>query len=266
MATVPAVPLRVPTPPHPEASSPPTGSASQPDPKLPHAPPGVRLPRYCRHAGGQAFVYIRGQQVYLGRHSSPESKIAYHKIIAQWIDSRGQAPPRPGSGVTLAELAVSYLAFLEPRTSESTLVSAKMMIRAVIDTYPALDANELRPVHIRHLHRVLIAKDNCRATIVDRMTRLRMMLRWGIGEDLLLPDVLARVKAVPPPTQRDGARITGPGSGSGSGSASSCTRSGSARSPPRCGVGPGTALVGTPCSSSMRKGAPPPHAPRRSGG
>jgi hypothetical protein len=46
------------------------------------------LPSYRLHKPtGQAVVTLNGKDFYLGKHNMPESKQAYHQLIAEWIAS-----------------------------------------------------------------------------------------------------------------------------------------------------------------------------------
>jgi hypothetical protein len=68
-----------------------------------------RPPKYCKN-GKYAVVYFHGKQYYLGEHGSPESKIAYSRLIAAI-----QASPLPTillsekESLTVRELSAAFL-------------------------------------------------------------------------------------------------------------------------------------------------------------
>ena len=41
-----------------------------------------QLPRYRKHASGQAFVYLDGRNIYLGPYRSLRSRQEYDRVIA----------------------------------------------------------------------------------------------------------------------------------------------------------------------------------------
>ena len=53
-----------------------------------------RSPKYCK-LNGQAVVYRGGKPVYLGRYGSPESKVAYHRFLAELLEARESPVPVP---------------------------------------------------------------------------------------------------------------------------------------------------------------------------
>ncbi len=47
-----------------------------------------KIPSYRLHkASGQAVVWINGRDLYLGKHGSRESREAYDRLIAQWLEA-----------------------------------------------------------------------------------------------------------------------------------------------------------------------------------
>ena len=60
---------------------------------------------------GQAVVYVNGRPKYLGRHGSPESKIAYSRLVAELQANPSPAffPQKKESYVTVRGLAVAFL-------------------------------------------------------------------------------------------------------------------------------------------------------------
>ncbi len=46
-----------------------------------------RIPKYRRHATGQAFVQVKGERFYLGKYGTEESKEEYRRFIAELTTS-----------------------------------------------------------------------------------------------------------------------------------------------------------------------------------
>ena len=69
-------------------------------------------PSYRLHKpSGQAVVTLNGRDTYLGRHDTPESRMEYDRVIAEWL-SNGRLPPGT-TDLTINELIVRYLEFVE---------------------------------------------------------------------------------------------------------------------------------------------------------
>ncbi len=172
-------------------------------------PPRMKgIPAYRPHGSGQARVTFNGKDEYLGEYGSPESVERYWQLIREW-EARGRQPVvPPGGSITVVELLDRYLTYLEARASDSMLEGAKQVIRLLRDQCGFASVEDIRPATMRAIQKTLIERGNCLNTIKDRMTRIRAILRWGVAEELVSPDVLARCKAVTPPTEHEGVRIT----------------------------------------------------------
>ena len=69
-----------------------------------------KVPTYCCHkASRQAVVHLDGQDIYLGRFGTPESRERYNRIVAEWLANGRRLSTRSRSGPTVVELCASYL-------------------------------------------------------------------------------------------------------------------------------------------------------------
>jgi hypothetical protein len=69
-----------------------------------------QIPKYRKHASGQAVVHLGGRDIYLGVHGTKASKREYDRLIAEWIaGGRQLATARPAADLTLNELCLTYL-------------------------------------------------------------------------------------------------------------------------------------------------------------
>jgi hypothetical protein len=80
-------------------------------PKLKNRPPSYRLHR----CSGQATVTLNGRDHYLGVYESPESRVAYQRLVGEWLGKK--TPPLPSDpdrvrdDLRISELLVAYLEF-----------------------------------------------------------------------------------------------------------------------------------------------------------
>ena len=63
----------------------------------------ARVPSLRRHATGQGFVELNGRYIYLGAFDKPETKQAYHRLIAEWLANGRRLPVDPHE-ITVTEL------------------------------------------------------------------------------------------------------------------------------------------------------------------
>lgn len=78
----------------------------------------MRIPSYRHHKGsGQAFVQVKGERFYLGKHGSDESREKYRRFVAELTASpisAAMTPIDPGvKGLRVVELCAAYWKFAE---------------------------------------------------------------------------------------------------------------------------------------------------------
>src|SRR5262249_47990773 len=103
-----------------------------------------RTPTYRRHKpSGQAVVTLNGQDRYLGRWNTTESRNEYDRLIAEWLTPRRQPPTRgtPGDGLSVNELILAYYHFVEgyyrrpDDTPTSEIYNVKLALRPLRKLY-----------------------------------------------------------------------------------------------------------------------------------
>ena len=77
--------------------------------------PKRHMPKYRHYKPKNlGVVRLEGKDHYLGRHDSPESWEAYHRLIAEWLSGNGHAsadPDQPKYHLTINELILAYWRF-----------------------------------------------------------------------------------------------------------------------------------------------------------
>src|SRR5262245_30612109 len=72
----------------------------------------ARTPSYRLHkSSGQAVVTLNGKDHYLGRFTSPESRDAYDRLLAEWLANRRlpcQSSSSPTDLISINELLLAY--------------------------------------------------------------------------------------------------------------------------------------------------------------
>jgi integrase len=156
------------------------------------------IPSYTRHkASGQAVVRLSGVDHYLGRFNSPESRVEYNRVIAEWL-ARGRRPADPsgdGSDTRMKELIAGYHSYLvgtQPEIDDKI----RLALKAVRELYGETPAAKFGPVAFKAIRLKMVESGLSITTIRDRMGVIRRMVAWGVENELLPADALQRIKAV----------------------------------------------------------------------
>lgn len=172
--------------------------------RRPSAVPSYRLHK----ASGRAVVTIRGRTHYLGPFGSEESRRKYAELLSN-AGAQNSADPwaRSGQasdpGCSLAELCLSYLHYAEQhyvkdgqQTDEVDCYRA--MFRVVTDLFGLSPVSNFGPNQLRTVREAMIERGWSRGYINRQINRLRHMIKWGVGRDMVAPEILHRLQAVEP--------------------------------------------------------------------
>jgi integrase len=164
--------------------------------------PSPKTPKYRLHKPtGQAVVTLNGHDHYLGDHNTEESRRAYDRLIAEWLLG-GRAPISQGHDITMAELLDAfwqhakkhYRSDGKPTTS---LDNFRSLIKVVLELYLDVPVSEFSPRSAMAVRERMITERNwCRRHVNQQMGRIKSILKWGVQQELVPPDVYGRVNAV----------------------------------------------------------------------
>src|SRR4051794_4330834 len=91
-------------------------------------PKPARIPSYRLHKpSSQAVVVLDGRSYYLGKWESPESRVEYRRVVAEWL-ARDRASPAPSGAAapTVDELILRYWQFAERHYSREGVPSREL--------------------------------------------------------------------------------------------------------------------------------------------
>ncbi len=162
-----------------------------------------RIPKYRKHASGQARVTLGGQDFLLGPFNSPESHEAYRRLIAEWAARPANLPASPVreplslNALILAywDHAAVYYNFANSRRGyEACLRTALRLVRQL---YGRSAAADFGPLALKAFRARMVDKGWSRTYINAQIDRVRRMFRWAAGEELLPVAVYESLRAVP---------------------------------------------------------------------
>ncbi|MBA2707235.1 MAG: recombinase XerD, partial [Gemmatimonadaceae bacterium] len=151
-------------------------------------------PKYRQHkASGQAIITVNGEDIYLGKHDTPQSRAEYDRIIGEWrANSRTVSKPlRKGStsaaaDITVAELLVAFWEYAQEhyqRKGQPTSEQANFrpIIRMLRLTYGDQPASEFGAIALRAMRQQMIDAGWSRKNINRNVGRIRQIFNWGLG-------------------------------------------------------------------------------------
>jgi len=169
------------------------------------------VPTYRLHKpSGQAVITVRNpdstrRDVYLGEFNSPESRAEYSRIVAELASAAAMptsASAAVPSALTVAELLHAFWKHAQQHyrrpdgTPTSEIDNYRMAIRATRELYGHTLVRDFGPLALKAIRGKLITSGLCRKVINVRVYRIRHIFKWGMGEQLVPPEVFTALTAV----------------------------------------------------------------------
>jgi len=166
--------------------------------------PKKNIPSYRLHKPtGQAICSLQGKMFYLGRYKSKESRARYNELIAEYLANDCKLPPtRSRNGITVEELALRFLEWAEEYYLDkdgkptANVDQCQRAIAPLVRHYGKNTVSEFGSLSLKFVRDGLIAEGLVRSTINARINVIRQAFRWGVENELVLPDVSHALDAV----------------------------------------------------------------------
>lgn len=161
-----------------------------------------RAPKLCIHKPtGQAFIFVGGHRVYLGRHDRPETTQKYHQVVAEMLASGGLPAPEPQM-LTVKELvsrfwvwAENYYINPDGALSAETL-KFQRAFKPLCELYADTPAVSFGPRALQAVRQKMIELGWCRTSINKHVQLIKTLFRWGTEQELLSGEVYHALQAV----------------------------------------------------------------------
>lgn len=158
-----------------------------------------------RNGDGRAFaVYpdTGGRRAYFGRYGTQEAENAYREWLSAVLltSVTGEPAGKRRPSVTLAELAVDYLAWSDVNHSRGEARNNRETIVRLLDPYCGdLPAIQFGPNALRGFQQHLATSGRfARNTVNSHVKRVRRFLRWCQSRELLPPGTVQELDLVEP--------------------------------------------------------------------
>jgi integrase len=144
------------------------------------------------------------KSVYLGKYNSPESKAEYaRRVQSVGADTSITAITGPSAtDITVAELLVGFLEhadrhYRHPDGKPTSSVWAfKLVAKPMKELFSHLPAREFGPNALKTLRARMVELGWCRKTVNAAVTSVRTIFKWGVSEELVPAELLARLASV----------------------------------------------------------------------
>lgn len=175
-----------------------------------------KLPAYRLHKpSGQARVRWQGQEIYLGKFESPDSRRRYAELLTKVVTgatlditaaARRSRTNTPTSdfGLSINELCVLFLKHADQhyrkngkRTSEYDLLT--LAIEPLKELFGMTPVEQFGPLALKAVRDAMVAKGWTRGTVNAEIGRIRRVFRFAVENELLKDaGVLQKLEAVAP--------------------------------------------------------------------
>ncbi len=156
-------------------------------------------------ATGQGYVVMDGCRTYLGRADKPDAKARYDRLVAEWLAAGRRAPIRDAdrNDLRVVELADRYKTHArdyhrEPDGTprEAEIRHLQSALAPLLELYETSRVSDFGPLKLKVIRERMVQRGWCRRRVNEMTRRLKRMFRWGVGEELVPPNVLYALDAV----------------------------------------------------------------------
>jgi integrase len=126
----------------------------------------------------------------------------YKKLIAEW-EANGRKLCPTADDITIVELIARFWEHAETyyRKPDGTptheIASFRCAFKVLAALYGREPASTFGPKRLKVVQHAMLEGDIARSTINARVQRVRRLFKWGVGEELVPPEVLHGLQAVP---------------------------------------------------------------------
>jgi hypothetical protein len=177
-----------------------------------------RIPSYRLHkATGKAVVTLNGRDIYLGSFGTAQSR-EYNRIIAEWLANHrqlrplcagvskgrgagGANAPHTTDGLLIVQLVAQYFPHVTAYyrkngkpTSEVNIV--RNALQPLLDLYGHTLAGDFGPMALKALRTSMSSRGWCRKYVNDQVSRVKMLFRWAVENELIPASVHYGLSAV----------------------------------------------------------------------
>ncbi len=165
----------------------------------------MRIPKLCRDKRHNvAFVCANGgkSKIYLGKWGAPETEAAYRRYVAVLAEPSRPKLEATRAVVTLADLAAAFLAaranyYVKLGKQTRRLARFKTALEYPLRYFPTTPVDEFGPSKLLFCRDEMEKSGRFARSYVNTLVNcFRAVVKWGVGRELVAPQVLIALQAV----------------------------------------------------------------------
>ncbi len=138
---------------------------------------------------------------FLGEWNSPESRIRYNQVLAQW-EARGRRLEEPNQNraeASVVEMVAAYWEGLAGRIyCRSEARHIRVAWQVLVDLFGTEPIRTFTPNKLRLVRKAMVQRGWSRKYINRQVYRTVRIFKWGVGHDFCPALVVTALEAVPP--------------------------------------------------------------------
>ena len=165
------------------------------------------IPSYCLHRpSGKAVVRLNGRDHYLGPHGTEESRLAYDRLIAEWLASGRRLEPlaeeSANTSLSVNEVLLAFIDHAERyyrdgEEESKEVVNLKLALRPVKQLYGTMSADKFGPLALKAIRQHMVEVQKlCRKEVNKRIGRIKRVFKWAVSEELVTASVFEGLRTV----------------------------------------------------------------------
>ena len=163
----------------------------------------MRIPKLCKRKDRNlAYISIGREKIYFGKWGEPETAEAYSKFVDDLIHGRTLGDQK--RVVTIKELAEKFLEshkdyYVSNGKQTRQLARFQTALDFVLQFYADLPVDEFGPLKLQSVRRLMIESDRFARDYLNTLVNcIRQVFKYGVEQELVLPETLQGLKAVSP--------------------------------------------------------------------
>jgi integrase len=146
-------------------------------------------------------VTLNGRDIYLGRWNTQASRAEYDRLIGEWLAS-GRHLPSSESGLTVAELALSYWRFAKSSYRKDgqptkTLERVRTGFRILREGYGQKTVARFGPLVLKAIQDRLVRTGLSRPYVNCLVQTIRRVFKWGVAQEMVPETVYQALTCIP---------------------------------------------------------------------
>lgn len=155
------------------------------------------IPRYRKHASGQAVVSIDGKDIYLGKYETPDSRQRYTELVTAYLERKPTLDGPTRSRLTIAKAIDRFWFGHAAKVEKRERHHYQRALQPLSRLYGSKPIADLGPVWFQAVRRAYVELGWSRQHCNAQADRLKRFLRWLVSNELYDVSKLATIREVP---------------------------------------------------------------------